>query len=548
MAAIRACGDPLRSAFEAATRELAPEVAGLSNAFALAPSRSFAALTPKALDALTTALAGALDPLTVPTHLEDPFTAAVQGRLAYIEGLLDGGILVVTLRDAFPDGDWDEPGPVAEALSERFQRVADRTIDALVHWVGTVDLAPPAPVRSPVPAPPPEPSEPEPVTPRPTPKRAEPAPVARSMPDPEPPTQLEPIRPPKGPSAAERRTRLKLLLAYAGELGIRIKKVPKNPSPAWLEKLQEKLEEIGRKKGIPSPFSFADEQRGTEETMAFVLPSDPDAVAARQQRLDQMLAKAERAGLKLGSIPEQPSEAWLADLEEKLEAAMIARREERRERRERIARQRQERIARLQAYAIELEVDLGRIPPFPTEDWLTRSERRIAQAMLPHLEGKVDRGRAERLASLLARAADADVDLEVPPDPDDVWLGWAESKVDRALGGGAALAIGEDPDEVHEPVPTLFFEQGTVQEQTWVIADEPFTIGRARNNQAQIRHDGQLSRQHCSITRQGDGFVVQDLRSTQGTRLNDQPVRSPTPLSDGDVITIGETHLTFRYV
>lgn len=556
-AQISTCRPHLKAALDAAVESVGQRAAGLSNAFALAPTIGFLVLNHDILTAFTSALDASL-PSTRPAALD----LVVQRELAYVRGLLDGGVIPLTIRDAFPDGDWDEAELVTQVLSKRLSPLADSIADALETWVLTAPSASPDDV-TPVSAPPraskpkapaaeparehtpepPEPSTPEANTPRPGPKRQAP----RTMPDPEPPTQLEPIRQKKsGPSPAERTVRLKVLLSYSGELGVRIKKVPKSPSVAWMDKLQAKLEEIGAKKGIPSPFSFNGDDRHTEETMAFVLPADPEANAERQLRVDQMLAKAERAGLKLGSIPERPSESWLEDLEAKLDTAMAARRKERKERRERIAKQRQERIARMQAYATELSIDLGRIPPFPTEDWLARAERRIAAKMLPALEGNEDRGRAERLATLLARAADAELELEVPPDPDDVWLGWAESQVDRALGGGAALAIGEDPDEVHEPVPTLIFEEDTVQEQRWVIDADVFTIGRSRTNNVQVRHDGQLSREHCSIVRTEEGFTVEDLRSTQGTRLNEQPVRKPTVLTDGDIITIGETHLVFR--
>lgn len=510
-----------------AIETLAREAAAASNAFALASTAELQPVSERFYDAVDAAVEESTE-LDLSDVERDRLEATLAVERAYLRGVLDGGVLSVTLRDGFPDGDWDEPGPVGTLLRERFAFVVPRFTHALQTWAAATEVErarPPAPEAQ---------AEQEAPTPRGAPPRG-------GLP-PETPTQLEPstaAQPPGG-------DRLKLLLAFAGELGVRIKKVPKNPPSRWLDKLQEKLEEIGRRKGIQSPFSFEGEEKGTEETMAFVLPGDPGSRAALEQRVELLVSKADRAGLNLGSIPENPTEDWLSDIEGKLDKAMEARRVERREKREKLARHRKERIARLERYAAELRVDLGRIPPFPTEDWLTRSELRIAERMLPRTEGPERSDRAGRLAALLARASDAEVELEVPPDPDEVWLGWAESKVDKALGGGDALAVGADPDEVVEKVPTLLFEEDTVQEQRWPIDATPFTIGRARKNNIQIRHDGQLSRQHCAIEAAGDGWTVQDLRSTQGTRLNGQPVRSPTPLQPGDVITIGETRLVFR--
>jgi pSer/pThr/pTyr-binding forkhead associated (FHA) protein len=54
-----------------------------------------------------------------------------------------------------------------------------------------------------------------------------------------------------------------------------------------------------------------------------------------------------------------------------------------------------------------------------------------------------------------------------------------------------------------------------------------------------------VSSQHCRIRPDGDRFVLQDLESTNGTRVNDRRVKKHV-LAEGDVIQIGETKLEFR--
>jgi predicted component of type VI protein secretion system len=57
--------------------------------------------------------------------------------------------------------------------------------------------------------------------------------------------------------------------------------------------------------------------------------------------------------------------------------------------------------------------------------------------------------------------------------------------------------------------------------------------------------DVNLSRQHCSVTATAQGYVLSDLKSTNGTLLNGKKI-SQILLREGDRITIGETDLEFR--
>lgn len=57
-----------------------------------------------------------------------------------------------------------------------------------------------------------------------------------------------------------------------------------------------------------------------------------------------------------------------------------------------------------------------------------------------------------------------------------------------------------------------------------------------------------VSRQHARLLRKGDGWVIEDLRSTNGTYVNDQPVppSQPAPLKGGDSVRCGQLLLTFH--
>jgi len=69
------------------------------------------------------------------------------------------------------------------------------------------------------------------------------------------------------------------------------------------------------------------------------------------------------------------------------------------------------------------------------------------------------------------------------------------------------------------------------------------TLGRG---DVEIRlEDPFASTRHARIERQGSVLVLEDLGSTNGTYLNDEPLNGPQPLHHGDRIRIGDAELTY---
>ncbi len=54
------------------------------------------------------------------------------------------------------------------------------------------------------------------------------------------------------------------------------------------------------------------------------------------------------------------------------------------------------------------------------------------------------------------------------------------------------------------------------------------------------------SSRHARISREGHVVVIEDLGSTNGTYLNEQPLSGPQPLHDGDRIRIGDSEFSYR--
>ena len=98
-----------------------------------------------------------------------------------------------------------------------------------------------------------------------------------------------------------------------------------------------------------------------------------------------------------------------------------------------------------------------------------------------------------------------------------------------ARGGEAAIVLMEDGHEA----------------KTYHLDKQTVAIGRLPECDIVISDPG-ASRRHATITRdEGGEYVLNDLGSTNGTVVNDEPVREHV-LSDGDRITIGNTILEFR--
>ena len=68
-----------------------------------------------------------------------------------------------------------------------------------------------------------------------------------------------------------------------------------------------------------------------------------------------------------------------------------------------------------------------------------------------------------------------------------------------------------------------------------------------RSDAADIRlEDSFASGSHARLAPHGDVVVLEDMGSTNGTYLNDEPLEGPQPLHPGDTIRIGDSVFTFE--
>jgi hypothetical protein len=97
------------------------------------------------------------------------------------------------------------------------------------------------------------------------------------------------------------------------------------------------------------------------------------------------------------------------------------------------------------------------------------------------------------------------------------------------------------PVPVGAPVLRLMvLESGTsdlVPGQAVELTDAAI-LGRAERADV-VLADPAVSSEHARVSRVGRAWVISDLGSTNGTRLNDRPVDGDVPLAHGDVVALG---------
>lgn len=91
---------------------------------------------------------------------------------------------------------------------------------------------------------------------------------------------------------------------------------------------------------------------------------------------------------------------------------------------------------------------------------------------------------------------------------------------------------------------SLRIDGGPYAGRRYVFDQAEVTLGRVQENDVVVPDDG-ASRKHAKISQDGEGWQVEDLQSSNGTRVNGEPLKRPLTLRNGDLIQIGE--VTFRF-
>ena len=91
------------------------------------------------------------------------------------------------------------------------------------------------------------------------------------------------------------------------------------------------------------------------------------------------------------------------------------------------------------------------------------------------------------------------------------------------------------------PKLILKFDERELQE--CAVGTHPVTIGRLPDNMIVIDNPA-VSGRHARVYKEGNHYVLEDLKSTNGTFVNDKPIARHT-LLEGDAISVGKHSLVF---
>ncbi len=128
----------------------------------------------------------------------------------------------------------------------------------------------------------------------------------------------------------------------------------------------------------------------------------------------------------------------------------------------------------------------------------------------------------------------------------DHFVGEFNQRIEGAAADKQPSAISDDQaiDIDKSVMPTepgywIVMRRGPLRNQLFRLEQAVVNIGRDLANDIAIR-DGQVSRYHLRLLLQGQDYHLEDLGSTNGTRVNGAQVSERTRLNDGDIIALGD--------
>jgi FHA domain/Integrin beta chain VWA domain len=110
---------------------------------------------------------------------------------------------------------------------------------------------------------------------------------------------------------------------------------------------------------------------------------------------------------------------------------------------------------------------------------------------------------------------------------------------------GAAAPPSSAPMAAHEARLSLLEPIDPVPAEYSVFKDE-VTLGRGEDNDLVIPH-ASVSRAHARLMRRNGIFELTDLNSTNGSYVNEQPVRGSMRVSSGNEVRLGDVRFVLRY-
>jgi len=120
----------------------------------------------------------------------------------------------------------------------------------------------------------------------------------------------------------------------------------------------------------------------------------------------------------------------------------------------------------------------------------------------------------------------------------------SQSELSSAAGTAPAAASDSAPEPAADTPLGIATITGETIGEVKLTTKDGYSIGRKEDCDIQIV-DSAVSRYHAKLERDGTGWAIIDNEATNPTKVDGRPIKRQR-LTDGDVITVGTTELTYR--
>jgi serine/threonine protein kinase len=186
-------------------------------------------------------------------------------------------------------------------------------------------------------------------------------------------------------------------------------------------------------------------------------------------------------------------------------------------------------IAALEACPI---ADRSEVPSSSDADWFDVDSGGVCGADDATMAGEADQGTERTIVHEPAVAAGADKTIGLPTSPTVAMDGESSER--------KSAAADESP-----ATPCLRILTGPDAGKTCQLESAKYVLGRHPDCNVAI-DSGAASRYHAQIVADGESWLLEDLRSRNGTFLNDERITDEQTLTGGDRIRIGDVELEFH--
>lgn len=195
------------------------------------------------------------------------------------------------------------------------------------------------------------------------------------------------------------------------------------------------------------------------------------------------------------------------------------------------------------------------IPPLETSGWTADVLKRDIWERNWREEN--EKGMEEELPAASEPVAPEFAEQKEPPEeqkilqPDPVLESVLEQEEEHTVLLTAKPAVQQAEEDC-----TVLLASQEVEEKVYLVRintneridlnGESFTIGKSAKADYQIQGNDAISRKHIQITKNDDGYWLEDLQSLNHTYIEDREIEDPVKLENGQNFKIADEELSFH--